>query len=442
MAKKKKYNEDHTAYSHKNNGLKTFLLSALCLVLGLLIGVFGNVFISLPDSYKIPSTRQSSSSSASADISSGEIDTNVITNSDVSIHFLELGNKFTGDCIYIKIKRQGKDDDIDILVDGGSKSTSVPYITSYVDQYLTDNVLDFVIITHAHEDHYAGYAVRTTEDANTDESIFDHYRLNGKSIANVITFVKSNKDNASSTSIHGKYLKELGEVMASGANYYNALECYNNDNNTLNEVYDTSSTANHDARRFYNFGQDSNGDDIKIQFLYTNFYKDSSKTENNYSVCFQLIQGEKRYLFTGDLEKDGEESLVNWSENGLSHVELYKAGHHGSKTSSSETLMSAVTPSVVVVCCCAGSSEYTTKNENQFPTQEFVNNVSIYTSKIYVTSLCIDYDANEFQSFNGTVVVCATGSGAVQVQCSNNSTVLKDTEWFKNNRTLPTGAKN
>lgn len=440
MAKKRKYNEDHIVYGSSNKKLRNFLLSVLCLVLGLLIGVFGNIFLSLPDSYKIPTTRKTSSS-AITDISAGAIDTEVIKNSDVSIHFLELGNKFTGDCIYIKIKRQGKDD-IDILVDGGSKSSSVPYITSYVDKYLTDNVLDFVIITHAHEDHYAGYAVRTTENATADESIFDHYRLNGNSIANVITFAKSNKVNASETSIHGKYLNELGEVIASGAKHYTALECYNNDNNTLNEVYDTSSTANHDAKRFYNFGQDSSGNDVKIQFLYTNFYKDSSKTENNYSVCFQLIQGEKRYLFTGDLEKEGEESLVAKTENGLSHVELYKAGHHGSKTSSSETLMDAVSPSVVVVCCCAGSSEYTTKNENQFPTQEFVNNVSIYTSKIYVTSLCIDFQANEFQSFNGTVVVCVTGGGSVQVQCSNNSTVLKDTEWFKNNRTLPTGAKN
>ena len=440
MAKKRKYNEDHIVHGSSNKKLRNFLLSALCLVLGLLIGVFGNIFLSLPDSYKIPSTRKSSSGS-STDISAGAIDTEVIKNSDVSIHFLELGNKFTGDCIYIKIKRQGKDD-IDILIDGGSKSSSVPYITSYVDKYLTDNVLDFVIITHAHEDHYAGYAVRTTEDATADESIFDHYRLNGKSIANVITFAKSNKGNASPASIHGKYLKELGEVIASGANHYTALDCYKSDDNTLNEVYDTSSTANHDARRFYNFGQDSNGDDVKIQFLYTNFYEDSSKTENNYSVCFQLIQGEKRYLFTGDLEELGEESLVAKTENGLSHVELFKAGHHGSKTSSSETLMNAVSPSVVVVCCCAGSSEYTTKNENQFPTQEFVNNVSIYTSKIYVTSLCIDFQANEFQSFNGTVVVCVTGGGSVQVQCSNNSTVLKDTEWFKNNRTLPTGAKN
>ena len=160
----------------------------------------------------------------------------------------------------------------------------------------------------------------------------------------------------------------------------------------------------------------------------------------------QIVQGTKKYLFTGDLEKHGEESLVEHNEPGgknegkLSQVEVYKAGHHGSKTSSSDKLLEVIRPKVVCVCCCAGSSEYTSKNENQFPTQAFVDRVSPYTSQIFVTTICTDYKQNKFESFNGNIVVCSNLSGDVAVYCSNNTTVLKDTEWFKANRTLPQNA--
>lgn len=415
MAKNKR--KDENVVPHKSNKtLKNVLVSIFCLALGILIGVFGSIFVSLPDSYKIPKKVQGSNSSSS-DVSSGLIDESQIKASDVSIHFLELGNKFTGDCIYIKIGSY------DILIDGGSKASSIPYITSYVDKQMTDEKLDFVIITHAHEDHYAGYAVN-----ETTESIFDHYRSNGKSVGTVITFAQTKK--SSSNTMYRNFERELREVVASGAKHFTADDCYNNKTTDVGT-----------AQKEYDLGLDSSGNQIKIQFLYqkyySNEYKMDTSTENNYSVCFQIVQGSKKYLFTGDLEKEGEASLVESNKGELSQVELYKAGHHGSKTSSSAKLMEVVCPKVVVVCCCAGSSEYTKKDENQFPTQEFVNNVSIYTSKIYVTSLCIDYDANQFESFNGTIVVCSKGNTAVSVQCSNNTTVLKDTEWFKKHRTLP-----
>ena len=95
--------------------------------------------------------------------------------------------------------------------------------------------------------------------------------------------------------------------------------------------------------------------------------------------------------------------------------------------------MSKVEPKVVCVCCCAGSPEYTENNDNQFPTQAFIDVISNYTTKVYVTTLCIGYDKNEFTSFNGNIVYIKKND-TYDVKCSNNNTVLKDTEWFKNNR--------
>ena len=40
-------------------------------------------------------------------------------------------------------------------------------------------------------------------------------------------------------------------------------------------------------------------------------------------------------------------------------------------------------------------------------------------------------------SFNGNIVVCTNSEGEISVACANNNTLLKDSEWFKNNRVCP-----
>lgn len=399
----------------KTSLTKNIIAGVLCLIIGLVVGFVGNIIFSLPDSYKIPDKVN-----GNTNVSSGLINSNVINSSELSIHFLELGNKYTGDCILIKVGNT------QILVDGGSKASSLPYIKNYVDEYFDegDNVLDYVIITHAHEDHYAGYAT----NENT-ESLFDYYSKDGKSIGTIITFAQTNK--TSSNAMYRNYQRELAEAIVAGATHFTALECYNETQNSQGK----QASASYDL-----------GNNVSLRILFQKYYLSENKpfnsTENNFSVCFEIIQGSKTYLFTGDLEKDGEESLIDNANNNIGKVELYKAGHHGSKTSSSPKLMMAIEPKIVVVTCVAGSSEYTSKNENQFPTQEFVNNVSIYTSQIYVTSLCVNYNESKFESFNGTIVVCANFEHTSStVLCSNNTTVLKETDWFKANRTLPANAK-
>ena len=57
---------------------------------------------------------------------------------------------------------------------------------------------------------------------------------------------------------------------------------------------------------------------------------------------------------------------------------------------------------------------------------------------MFVTSLCINWDNDEWTSMNGNIVVIALPSQNLKVNGSNNETLLKDTEWFKTNRELPT----
>ena len=147
-------------------------------------------------------------------------------------------------------------------------------------------------------------------------------------------------------------------------------------------------------------------------------------------------------LLIHDLEEKGESSLVAKNPD-LPVVDLYKAGHHGSKTSSSKKLLEKIKPQMCAVCCCAGSSEYTKNNDNQFPTQQFINNIAPYTDKIYVTTICKDYDKGLFESLNGNIIVsCSKGDEGINVNCSNNITLLKDTEWFLSMRKMPDSWKN
>ncbi len=321
---------------------------------------------------------------------------------DLSFHFLELGNNYTGDSTYIKAG------DVDILIDAGSRQNSADAIASYVDNYCTDGKLEYVIATHAHQDHIAGFT-----NTNARNGIFKRYECGV-----IIDFALTN----ASSAVYNNYVTARDEEVAAGAKHYTALECCNETNG---------------AKKTYELGEG-----MSMTILYQRFYSESSSDENNYSVCVLFNHGDKYYLLTGDLEAEGEASLV--ASNNLPEVELFKAGHHGSYTASTDTLLSKIKPKIVCVCCCAGSVEYTQNSANTFPSQAFIDRVAPYTTQVYVTTLgSVEFDSDKnkyvdtgFSSMNGNITVLSSG-GNVTVTCSNNNTVLKDTAWFQANRTRP-----
>ncbi len=328
-------------------------------------------------------------------------DDGVITCDSLSIHFLELGLYNTGDCTYIKAG------DTDILIDAGAKRKSAPTITSYLSKYCTDGILEYVIATHAHEDHIAGFV----GESGKNQGVFDLYR-----VGTLIDFPQANSDSG----IYNDYKTLRSSIISKyGTKHYTALEWWNGVDGLTRSI--------------------EIADGITMNVLYQKYYETRDKSdENNHSVCVMFSQGNNHYLFTGDLHEPGEKSLVE--SNNLPKVKLYKAGHHGSKTSSCPDLMRVIQPEIVCVCCCAGSSEYNAAAENTFPTQTFIDNVAPYTDKIYVTSLAINDASGKttgFTSMNGNITVSSVGK-EVTVTCSNNDIILKETEWFKANRTWPT----
>lgn len=336
-----------------------------------------------------------------------------ISDAKFSIHFLELGNKYAGDSTLIKCG------DVEVLIDAGSRKGSASTLKEYIDKYCTDGILEYVIVTHAHQDHIAGF-VGNKSGAKYSGILYSY------KIGTIIEFGGHN----TTSDIYNNYCTAVSYAVANGATKYTATQCwYQNDGAKKQYFLDSEKT-------------------LSMNILYNYYYEHATSDENDYSVCMLLknVVGDKtyNYLFTGDLEEEGEKYLVQ--NNNLPEVELFKGGHHGSYTATTEALLSVIKPKAVAVCCCAGSPEYTTNSANTFPSQAFVSRVAKYTDKIYVTSLATDVpetvegviqgESWNYTSMNGNIVFYY--SNKWKLYCTNNDTILKETDWFKANRVWPT----
>lgn len=75
---------------------------------------------------------------------------------------------------------------------------------------------------------------------------------------------------------------------------------------------------------------------------------------NNASIALIVYNGENSFLFTGDAEEEAENDLL--TQNTSVRADVYQAGHHGSRTSSSIAFMQAVNPAYAVISCKEGNS--------------------------------------------------------------------------------------
>ena len=304
---------------------------------------------------------------------------------EMNIYFPQLGNTISGDCTIIKVGNT------EVLIDAGSKRGSADTIVPYIKQYCTDGILEYVIATHAHEDHIAGFV----GDDGTD-GVFANFECK-----TIIDFAWKK-----TTSVISKdYISWRDKEVAAGAVHYTALQCYKETNG---------------AKRTYELGEG-----VTLNILYQKYYEQSTSSENDASVCTLISQGDNHYLFTGDLESAGEASLVE--KNNLPKCKFYKAGHHGSKTSSTTTLIDVIQPEVVVATCCCG-------DKHGFPHQEFINNIAPYTDALYIPSYV---GSSGPVLLNGNITVNCKDGKTLTVTGSNNNLKFKDTDWFKNNRTMP-----
>lgn len=184
-----------------------------------------------------------------------------------------------------------------MLVDGGNREDSSLIVSVLGD--LDIGTLDYLVCTHAHEDHVGGLAgAINTVFVDTVLTPVTEY---GSSV--FTKFIKAANDRGCDVVV-----PKSGDTFPLG---------------------DATVTV---------LGPVSDYDD-----------------PNDTSIVLKLELGEVSFLFTGDMERDAEADLLDeWGEEMLSATVL-KVGHHGSDTSTSYPFLRAVDPEFAVISSGKGN---------------------------------------------------------------------------------------
>lgn len=111
---------------------------------------------------------------------------------------------------------------------------------------------------------------------------------------------------------------------------------------------------------------------------------------NEMSVVIKSVYGETSILLTGDAEEKSEEAMLEEYERGELDVDILKAGHHGSSTSTTQEFFDELTPEAVIISCGEG-------NKYGHPHKEILD-------------MCADAEVEVYRTDkNGTVVIRTDG---------------------------------
>ncbi|KOA21309.1 ribonuclease BN [Clostridium homopropionicum DSM 5847] len=195
------------------------------------------------------------------------------------IHYIDVGQ---GDAALIQINNKN------LLIDSGPDKKAYLYLRK-----LGIKTLDYVIITHPHEDHIGGlnYIIK---NINTKTYYLPNVISSSESFKNVLQSLRSKNFNVSTgkAGIKIDLDKNLSLLMLSPVNN-----------------------------------------------LYTEI--------NHYSIVLKLNFMETSFLFCGDSEIINEEEILSKGYNIDS--DIIKIAHHGSNSSTSENFLNEVSPKVAVI---------------------------------------------------------------------------------------------
>ncbi len=114
----------------------------------------------------------------------------------------------------------------------------------------------------------------------------------------------------------------------------------------LHNILEKETKKNNIKINFLSSGMSFNIANCRIDIL--NPDKNNLKEDRNEnSIVFLLTYKKSTFLFTGDLSKKGETRIIKKYD--IAEVDVLKAGHHGSKTSSGEMFLNKIKPKIIVI---------------------------------------------------------------------------------------------
>jgi competence protein ComEC len=212
-------------------------------------------------------------------------------NNIMSVYFLDVGQ---GDSIFIEAPN-GKQ----MLIDAGRNSSSILELSKYIS--FSDKEIDVVVATHPDSDHIGGLP-----------EVFERF--------DILNFIDPSV--TSDTNIYKELALRSGQE---GSRYIKGERGLTIILDKKHGVY------------FQVLAPDES-------FKFTD--------TNNMSIIGKLVYGESSFLLTGDASK-AVENILAYSDGELLESDILKAGHHGSKTSSSVLFLEKVKPDISIISASA-----------------------------------------------------------------------------------------
>lgn len=315
---------------------------------------------------------------------------------DLNVHFVDVGQ---GDACIVELPDGKK-----MIIDGGEKDAK-DTLLGYIDENITDKdgnkitYFDYAILTHTDSDHCG-----SLDDVLNKYPAKNFYRPNVK--CNYKDYVDPDASLLTSDCV-SKGTAAYKDVIAAASKGKNKF-------GDEYKVYINSFELDPivpDAKP---------GDDGYYSLSFYGPNSNSYKDWNNYSPIMILEYEGIKIALTGDCEKEGEAEFAEKAkarEGKFSvfddnySVDVIKAGHHGSRTSTGEAFVEAVTtaesrPNTLIVISCGLNNKYKhphTEKLEQFKKDGFQDKNILRTDRNGTIVLSVRYNeaTSDFRLFYG-----------------------------------------